>query len=87
MPTECVLETPLEQARGVIGRYPDENERYIFEFDSVDYRPVHMIGVRRPLRVTWYVDGEVTKEETLRPWIGVGIGKADKVVERRPETA
>lgn len=79
-----ILRSPLQQARGVIGRYPGPEERYVFEFDGVARRSVHMVGVRRPLRVTWLVDGDVVKEATLRPWIGHGAARADRVVEERP---
>lgn len=78
------LRSPLQQARGVIGRYPDPGERYVFEFDTAARRSVHMIGVRRPLRVTWLEDGDIVQEATLRPWMGHRSARADRVVEERP---
>lgn len=78
---ETTLTGPVEQARGVIGREPDVGERYVFEFDSVSYRAVHMVGVRRPLRVTWEVRGQTQAVKTLRPWTGWGIHLADRVIE------
>lgn len=81
MPT---LTGPLEQARGVIGRYPDPGQSFEFVFDRVKPRAIHMVGVRRPLRVEWYVYGELEAAETLRPWVGWARHRADRVVERRP---
>jgi uncharacterized membrane protein (UPF0127 family) len=85
MTAKHVLTTPFEQARGVIGRYPDPGERYIFEFDDIKRRTVHMIGVRRPLQVTFEADGEVVRETVLSPWIGLARARCDRVIEQRPE--
>lgn len=82
--TTVRLTTPVEQARGVIGRYPAPGERYVFEFETVESRLIHMVGVRQPLRVEWYVNGQLEAAKTLRPWIGWGRARADCVVERRP---
>lgn len=82
--TTVTLTTPVEQARGVIGRYPAPGERYVFEFETVKPRLIHMVGVRRPLRVEWYVGEELEAARTLRPWVGWGRARADRVVERRP---
>lgn len=79
------LTGPLEQVRGVIGRYPGPDEAYAFVFEDVAERPVHMVGVRRPLRVEWYVDGELERAEVLEPWWGTASARADRVVERRPQ--
>jgi uncharacterized membrane protein (UPF0127 family) len=78
------LTSPLQQARGVIGRYPAPDERYVFQFDSVKPRTVHMFGVRRPLDVTFCVDGQPTHETMLRPWLGWARARCDTIVERRP---
>lgn len=79
------LRSGWEQSRGVIGRYPGPDEKYVFEFDGVARRFIHMVGVRRPLRVEWYIEGELQSSETLRPWTGWGWKPADTVVERRPD--
>ena len=42
---------------------------------------VDMLFVHTPLDVLWLVEGEVVKTERLRPWTGVGAGKADTIVE------
>jgi len=80
-----ILNSRFQRARGVIGRYPDEDERYVLEYDSVEERGIHMICVTQPLRVTWIAGGEVTKEATLEPWTGVGSARADRIIEERPD--
>jgi len=83
--SDIVLDTWASQVRGVIGRYPEEGERYVFEYRSLAPRSVHMLFVRGPLKVTWFLDGEVVREETLEPWTGFGVARADRVVEERPD--
>jgi hypothetical protein len=75
------LSGPFEMARGVIGREPSADEFYIFEFDEVDTRAVHMLGVRSPLEVRFYVEGELEHEEILAPWVGVTRARADCIIE------
>ena len=82
--SDRVLDTSFQRARGVIGRYPDDDERFILRYASVDERGVHMVGVPRPLRVTWVADGEITREEVLEPWTGTASAKADEIIEERP---
>ena len=82
--TDHVLTDPFEQMRGVVGRYPSRDERYIFDFDTVKKRGVHMFGVFRPLTVGFYLDGELVKERTLLPFIGRAKAICDRVIERRP---
>jgi len=81
--TEHVLDSRLQRARGVIGRYPRADERYVIEYDSIDLRTVHMVGVFRPLHVQMLVDDEVTEEAVLRPIIGSMRGLCNRVIERR----
>jgi len=78
------LTSRLAKRRGVIGRYPSEDERYFLEYDSVDTRPIHMLCVRKPLKVTWVADGEITYQTELQPWTGYAKAKADTVIEERP---
>ena len=68
----------------MIGRYPSEAERFVLSYPSVADRPIHMVGVRRPLMVTWLADGEVTKQTVARPWVGGGSATADTIIEERP---
>lgn len=78
------LEGPLEQARGVIGRYPGPDEEYHFIFDSVRRRGIHMVGVRKPLEVQWWIDDECVRTEVLTPLTGHARYQANRIVERRP---
>lgn len=80
-----VLHSPLEQTRGVFGRHPSVDECYVFPFSGIAHRPIHTFGLRRPLRVGWYIDGHLVVEEVLRPWLGVGVHKGDTVVETHPD--
>lgn len=82
--TDIVLDGGLEKMRGVIGRYPEEGEEYVFKYDNVAKRGIHMVFVRRPLEVSWYVGDELEHRETLEPWTGYGRHRADRIVERRP---
>jgi len=79
------LTGPLEQTRGVIGREPAPGEVYRFEFDNVAPRLMHMVGVRQPLDVQWYVDGKLIAQELLRPWFGWARYRADVVEETVPK--
>jgi uncharacterized membrane protein (UPF0127 family) len=81
LPATTVLRTPLQRARGVIGREPSRGEQYMLTWDDVGQRRVHMVGVRRPLRVRWLADGDLVAEETLPPWVGSARHRADVVIE------
>ncbi len=83
--SDYILDTPYQRARGVIGRYPEDGERYILSYDSIAERGVHMVGVRRPLRVTWMAGDEIAKQEVLEPWTGTGSARADRIIEERPD--
>ena len=76
----------LSRARGVIGRYPDPNERYIFEWTKVGDRPIHMLGVNRHLIVEWHIAGAMVNRKMLRPWVGYASHPADRVIEYAPES-
>lgn len=84
MTKDIHLTSRLAKRRGVIGRYPSEDERYFLEYDTVAVRPIHMLFVRKPLKVTWVADGEITYQTELQPWTGYDKAKADTVIEERP---
>jgi len=87
--TDTYLRSPLQQARGVIGQYPDPGDRYIFVFDDVQQRTISMIAVTKPLKVQWLVEGTVMQTKVLRPWIGRHTAPADVVIEaavKQPRT-
>lgn len=84
MTEDVILRSSFEQARGVIGRYPEQGQRVVFEFDEVAPRVVHMLGVRRPLSVEWWIGDERERTETLRAWTGIARADADTIIETRP---
>jgi len=84
---EHILSGPIQKARGVIGRYPDENERYVFPYDEAQMLPVHMVGVSGPLLVRWLLDDDLVDERVLMPWVGSHSAYADTVTEQRPRVA
>ena len=77
-----VADGTLSQARGLMFRrsVPDDYA-LLFPFDVPDTRSVHMLFVPFALDVLWLVDDEVTRKKRLRPWIGLGRGTADAIVE------
>jgi hypothetical protein len=84
---EHILSGPIQKARGVIGRYPDENERYVFPYGEPQMLGVHMLGVSGPLLVRWLLDDELVDEQVLMPWWGSHSAYADTVTEQRPRVA
>lgn len=58
-----------------------EDFAMVFEFDGAGYRSIHMLFVRVPLDVLWLRDDEVVQYKTLSPWTGLGLARADCVVE------
>jgi len=80
--TDVVLEGFLAKFRGVIGRYPDPGDRYLFPFDSVVPVPVHMLGVTKPLEVEWWAKGELVERRELPAWTGSHTERADLVIEK-----
>ncbi|WP_431357869.1 DUF192 domain-containing protein [Halobaculum rarum] len=88
-PHEHVLATDVDladslrsQARGLMFRrsVPDDYA-LVFRFDEVDSRSLHMLFVPFAIDAVWLVEGEVSKVKRLRPWIGLGWGTADTIIE------
>jgi uncharacterized membrane protein (UPF0127 family) len=48
---------------------------------------VHMLFVRHALDVIWLADDEVQKVARMHPWRGVGMAKADRILELPAEAA
>jgi hypothetical protein len=83
--TDYHLTGYLSRARGVIGRYPNPGDRYILEWSTIADRPIHMVGVTRPLIVEWHQRGAMVRREQLRPWVGRATHPADRVIEYAPD--
>lgn len=77
-----VADSLVSQALGLMFRrsVPDDYG-LVFRFDEADTRNLHMLFVPFAIDAVWLVEGEVTKVKRLRPWIGVGRGTADTIVE------
>ena len=77
-----VADSYRSRARGLMFRrsLPD-GHALLFRFDGAARRSVHMLFVAFPIDVIWLVDGEVTHVKRLRPWLGLGLGRADTLVE------
>jgi len=88
-PTERVLADDVEVAdsglsrlRGLMFRrsVPDDYA-LMFPFEEPGSRSLHMLFVPFAIDAVWLVEGEVTRAKRLRPWVGLGWGTADTVLE------
>ena len=77
-----VADSFLSQARGLMFRrsVPDDYA-LVFRFEEPDSQSLHMAFVPFAIDAIWLVDGEGSKVKRLRPWIGLGWGTADTVIE------
>ncbi len=77
-----VARSTVEQARGLMFRrsIPD-GYALVFPFDGADSRWLHMLFVPFSIDALWLVDGEVTAKSRLAPFVGLGRGRADVIVE------
>ena len=77
-----VARSTLEQGRGLMFRrsVPD-GYALVFPFDGADTQWLHMLFVPFAIDALWLVDGEVRKRKRLAPFVGLGRGRADTVVE------
>jgi uncharacterized membrane protein (UPF0127 family) len=69
--------------RGAIGRDLESGDRLIFEYNTIDNRTVHMVGVRSPMTVEFIIDGTTTNRVQLDPWTGWGSGPCNKIIETK----
>ena len=77
-----VARSTLRQARGLMFRRSvPEGYALVFPFDEVDAQWLHMLFVPFAIDALWLVDGEVTGRKRLAPFVGLGRGRADAVVE------
>lgn len=88
-----VAATLAEQVRGLMFRESiPEDYALVFELDAPPWplsavlgeyglQSVHMLFVRFPIDVVWLRGETVAKVQTLSPWTGVGVARADAFVE------
>lgn len=77
-----VAQGTIKQALGLMFRRSIPSDyALLFPFDAPDMRSVHMLFVPFAIDVLWLVDDEVAHKKRLRPWIGLGRGTADAIVE------
>lgn len=87
--TSCTLATEvaiarsrLAQARGLMFRrsVPD-GYALVFPFEDAGVQTLHMLFVPFAIDALWLVDDRVTAVQRLTPFVGIGRGEADTVVE------
>jgi uncharacterized membrane protein (UPF0127 family) len=84
-----VLATDVDHAEGLVSQVKGlmfreevpEDYALVFDFDGAGYRSIHMLFVRVPLDVLWLRDDAVVQRKTLSPWTGLGLARADRVIE------
>lgn len=77
-----VARSTLEQARGLMFRRSIPGDyALVFPFDEPDTQWLHMLFVPFAIDAVWLVDGEVTTKKRLSPFVGLGRGDADTVIE------
>ena len=77
-----VARSTLEQGRGLMfRRSAPDGYALVFPFDGADTQWLHMLFVPFAIDALWLVDGEVRKRKRLAPFVGLGRGRADTVVE------
>ncbi|MFW5917394.1 MAG: DUF192 domain-containing protein [Halorubrum sp.] len=77
-----VARSTLDQGRGLMFRrsIPD-GYALVFPFDEADTQWLHMLFVPFAIDALWLVDDEVTAKKRLAPFVGIGRGRADTVIE------
>jgi len=83
-----VARSTLERARGLMFRrsVPDDYA-LVFPFEEADTQWLHMLFVPFAIDAVWLVDGAVTVKRRLAPFVGLGRGRADTVVELPADAA
>jgi hypothetical protein len=87
-----LADSALSQAKGLMfrGSIPDDYALVMDIGDGGGLVPfsggpsrqfVHMLFMRFPIDVLWLDGEEVVKTARLSPWTGVGVAKADRIVE------
>jgi len=89
MPTDAILAERVvwkrglwAQTQGLMGRKQVSSDcAVVFPQPRAFRVPIWMLGVRTPLCVVWCVGGVVEQVARLPAWTGVGVARADMVVE------
>ena len=77
-----IADTFLSHARGLMFRRSiPEEYALVFQFETPESRNLHMMFVPFAIDAVWLVGTEVTAVKRLRPWIGLGRGTADTIIE------
>lgn len=77
-----IADSFLAQARGLMFRRSlPAGAALVFRFPRTVSRTVHMVFVPFPIDVVWLEGATVTTRRRLRPWIGLGRGRGDAIVE------
>jgi len=77
-----VADSLLAKMKGLrFRRSLPEGQALVFPFDAAGRRDVDTLFVPFPIDVLWLVGERVERVETLRPWAGLGITRADTLVE------
>lgn len=81
-----IADSLLATATGLMGRSSlPEEYALVLEIGEGLFGPsrqvVHMLFVRTPLDVLWLVEDRVTRVARLPPWRGIGVARADRIVE------
>ena len=86
-----LADTFSTQTKGLMFRESlPEDYAMVFEFEDPPWwtpgvlahlRSIHMLFVKVPLDVLWIHEGRVTQVSTLSPWTGLGLARADTIVE------
>lgn len=85
-----LADSALSQAKGLMFRksIPDDYALVMdigddggLLFSGPSRQFVHMLCMRFPIDVLWLREGEVVKTARLSPWTGIGVAKADTIIE------
>jgi uncharacterized membrane protein (UPF0127 family) len=83
-----VADSTLAQAKGLMFRESvPEDFALVMDFQKgllfggPSWQTVHMLFVPEPIDVVWLVDDEIGKTARLSPWTGVGVAKANRIIE------
>jgi uncharacterized membrane protein (UPF0127 family) len=84
-----IADSMLSQARGLMFRSDlPADFALVMDLDGGGFllsgpsrQVVHMLFMRLPIDVLWLVGDEVVKTARLSPWTGIGVAKADRIIE------